>query len=293
MRFAICNELFEGWPFERVCQYVKGVGYDGLEVAPFTLAPLITDVGPSRRAELRRQATEAGVEIIGLHWLLAGTQAYYLTSPDEDVRARTAAYLVALAEATRDLGGHLMVFGSPKQRSLLPGVSREQAFVYATDTFRRAMPGVAACGVKLCMEPLAPTETDFVNTAAEGVRLIDAVAHPDFTLHLDVKAMSSEPTPVTELIRQYASRTGHFHSNDPNMKGPGFGDVDFVPIFKALDASGYKGWVSVEVFDYKPDPETIASKSIEYMRLCVEAAAEEPPGLKTRRHNDAVTPPID
>jgi sugar phosphate isomerase/epimerase len=268
MKYAICNELFEHWAFERVCEYVKSVGYDGLEVAPFTLAPRITDVSQAQRAQLRREADAAGVTIVGLHWLLAGTEGFYLTSADAAVRERTAQYLVELADATRDLGGDLMVFGSPKQRSLLGGVAWPQAFDYATDTFRRAMPGIAAAGVSLCMEPLGPSETDFINTAEEGVRLIDAVSHPNLVLHLDVKAMSSEPTPIPDIIRQYAPRTGHFHANDPNRRGPGFGDQDFVPIFRALKDSGYDKWVSVEVFDYTPDPETVTSGSIEYMRAC-------------------------
>lgn len=273
MKFAICNELFEGWPFEKVCRYVKSVGYEGVEVAPFTLAPLITDLSARDLAELRRVAADAGVTLIGLHWLLAKTEGFYLTSPDAAVRARTADYLVALADAARQIGGELMVFGSPKQRSLLPGVSWDRAFEYAVDTFRRAMPRIADNGIRLCMEPLAPAETDFINTCAEGARLMDAVAHPNFVLHLDVKAMSSETIPVTELIHQYVPRTGHFHSNDPNMKGPGFGDTDFVPIFKALQDAGYKGWVSVEVFDYKPDPETIAQRSIEYMQASLSVAS--------------------
>jgi sugar phosphate isomerase/epimerase len=273
MRFAICNELFEGWAFDRVCRFVRSVGYEGLELAPFTLAPLITDLDPRQRAELRMQAADAGVEIIGLHWLLACTEGLHLTSPDPAVRTRTVRYLAALGEATRDLGGSLMVFGSPKQRSLIAGVSRDQAFDYAVDTFRRVMPVLADSGVRICMEPLAPAETDFINTCDEGARLMDAVSHPNFVLHLDVKAMSSERTPVPELIRQYAPRTGHFHANDPNMKGPGFGEVDFVPIFNALRAAGYDRWVSVEVFDYAPDAETIARCSIEYMQQSLTAAA--------------------
>jgi sugar phosphate isomerase/epimerase len=88
--------------------------------------------------------------------------------------------------------------------------------------------------------------------------------------------MSSEGVPVVDLIRQYIPRTGHFHANDPNKRGPGFGDVDFVPIFQALLESGYDRWVSVEVFDYSPDPETIASKSIEYMRRTAETAQRLP-----------------
>ena len=266
MRFAICNEVYERRPFDEMCRSVKDAGYEGLELAPFTLAPRITDLDRSRREELVSVAADTGLEIIGLHWLLAGTEGLYLTSPDAAVRARTADYLVALAEATRDLGGHLMVFGSPKQRSLLPGVSQEQAFDWAVETFRRVMPAVADCGVTICMEPLAPSETDFINTCADGSRLVGTVAHENFTLHLDVKAMSSEPTPMAELIRRHAPAAGHFHANDANLRGPGFGDIDFVPIFRELRDAGYDRWVSVEVFDFKPDPQTIARDSIDYMR---------------------------
>src|SRR4051794_26578138 len=130
IRFGMCNELFEGWEFGRVCRTLKALGYDGVEIAPFTLAPRIEDVSPQRRRELRAMVEDAGLETIGLHWLLARTEGFYLTTPDASVRRRTADYLVSLAEATRDLGGSLMVFGSPKQRNLLPGITYEQAFGY-------------------------------------------------------------------------------------------------------------------------------------------------------------------
>jgi sugar phosphate isomerase/epimerase len=269
MKFAICNELFEGWDFERVCRFVKAVGYDGLELAPYTLATPITELAASRRSELRICAADAGVQLIGLHWLLAKTRGLHLTSSDVAVRRATAAYLGALAEACRDLGGTLMVFGSPQQRSLAVGVSRAQAFDFAVDTFSQALPRVADAGVTLCMEPLTLDETDFVNTCAEGAALVKAVDHPAFMLHLDVKAMSSETTPVTTLIRRFAGHAGHFHANDPNRGGPGSGDADFVPIFLALADAGYSGWVSVEVFDVRPGPETIARQSLEYMKSCL------------------------
>jgi sugar phosphate isomerase/epimerase len=268
MRYAICNETFEGWDHSRICRFVAGLGYTGLELAPFTLAPRITDVSAERRRQLKREADEHGVTLLGLHWLLAKTEGLHLNSPDAAVRQRTAEYLVELAKCCRDLGGDVLVFGSPAQRRVPAGHSREQAVDFAVDTFQRAKKGVADCGVKLCLEPLAPAESDFINSAAGAAEILDRLAHPNFVLHLDVKAMSSESVPIPELIRRHTARTYHFHANDANRRGPGFGAVDFVPIFKALKETQYSGWVSVEVFDYSPDPQTIARESLRYMREC-------------------------
>lgn len=272
MKYAICNETFEGWDHARVCKFVAETGYTGLELAPFTLAPRITDVSAERRQELRRQAEAVGVQIMGLHWLLAKTEGLHLNSSNPGVRRQTADYLGELARCCRDLGGELMVLGSPLQRKIPPGASLQQAHSYANDTLRMALPAFEKAKVKVCLEPLTPAETDFLTTCAETMQLIDRINHPLICLHLDVKAMSSEGTPVPDLIRQYVPRTGHFHANDPNKRGPGFGNTDFLPIFKALKESKYAGWVSVEVFDYSPDPETIARDSIRYMKQC-EAAA--------------------
>jgi sugar phosphate isomerase/epimerase len=268
MRYAICNETFEGWDHGRVCRFVVGLGYEGLELAPFTLAPRITDVTPEHRRKLRDEAGECGLSIIGLHWLLARTEGLHLTSPDAAVRRATAAYLVELARCCAELGGSVLVFGSPAQRRIPAGATRGQAADWAVDTFRQAAAGIADAGVHLLLEPLAAPEADFLNTCAEAVELLERIDQPSFGLHLDVKAMSSEETPVSELIRRFAPRAGHFHANDANRRGPGFGSTDFVPIFAALRESGYRGWVSVEVFDYSPDPETIARESLRYMREC-------------------------
>jgi sugar phosphate isomerase/epimerase len=268
MHYAICNETFEGWDHRRVCKFVAALGYQGLEIAPFTLADRVTDVSPERRRELRRQAEDCGLTLLGLHWLLARTEGLMLTSPDAAVRRATADYLGELARCCADFGGDVLVLGSPAQRRIPAGKTRAGAADYAVDTLRRARGAMAGAAVRLCLEPLAPPEADFINTCAEAVEILDRVGDPHFVLHLDVKAMSSEDAPVPELIRWYAGRSGHFHANDPNRRGPGFGAVDFVPIFRALRESGYDGWVSVEVFDYSPDPETIARESLRYMREC-------------------------
>jgi sugar phosphate isomerase/epimerase len=268
LRVGICNELFEGWDLKRVCATVKEIGYDGIELAPFTLAPLIGDLPGWRRREIRSTIEDAGLETIGLHWLLAKTEGFHLTSPDDVVRKRTAAYLIELAEATKEMGGSLMVLGSPKQRSLLPGVTIHEAMDYAVLVLSQAMPAIGALGVDLCLEPLAPTETDFLNSIAEAMQVIERLDHPHARLHLDVKAMSADPGgTVTSLIARHGREAGHFHAQDPgNLRGPGMGELDFGPIVRALEASGYGGWVSVEVFDYTAGAEETAVESLRCLR---------------------------
>jgi sugar phosphate isomerase/epimerase len=268
MRYAICNETFGDWDFARACAVAAEHGYTGIEIAPFTFAARITDLSAERRNDVRRQASEAGLSIVGLHWLLAKTEGLHVTSPNQEVRARTADYLGGLARCCRDLGGKVLVFGSPPQRRIPAGHTLAEATDFAAETLSRVQPILEETGVTLALEPLAPAETDFLTTCAEAVALLDRLDHPRFALHLDVKAMCSEAVPIPDLIRRFAPRTAHLHANDANRRGPGFGDVDFRPILRALRESDYGGWISVEVFDYSPDPITIARESIGYLRAC-------------------------
>ncbi len=269
MRYAICNEMFKDWAFDRICRYVRSLGYEGMEIAPFTLAGHVDRITPRQRQEIRQTAAEAGVEILGLHWLLANVVSpvpLYVTHPDAAVRKDTADYFMRLTRLCADLGGRVMVIGSPKQRSLLPGVSRAQAMTYAVEVFAPCMESAGELGVTLAIEPLGPAETDFLNTAAEGIELIERLNHPNFRLHLDVKAMSSESKPIPQIIRESARHLVHFHVNDPNLRGPGMGEVDHRPIIAALREVGYDGWLSVETFDTTVPPETMAEESVRYLK---------------------------
>ncbi len=266
MKYAICNETFFDWPFDRAFAFARECGYTGIEIAPFTISNNVRDISAAKRREVRQQAEAAGLEVVGLHWLLAKTEGYYLTSPEASVRQATSEYLKELARCCREMGGSILVFGSPQQRNLLPGVSMEQAMGYAADVFRAAMPVLVEHDVVLAVEPLGPAEGDFLNTAADGVKLIEMVDHPNCQLHLDCKAMSSEAKPIADIIRENRKWLRHFHANDANKLGPGFGEIDFAPIFAALKEIGYDGWVSVEVFDYSPGVERLAKESIDYMR---------------------------
>jgi sugar phosphate isomerase/epimerase len=268
-KFAMCNETFEDWPFGKVCRFVAECGYTGLEIAPFTIAQYVTEVPPRRRSRLRQLMEDAGLECAGLHWLLARTEGFHLTHPDAEVRKKTSDYLIELAKFCADLGGDIMIFGSPKQRDLLEGVSRDQGMAYAAEVFKATLPTLEELGVILALEPLGDKETNFLPFAADAVELAEMVDSPHCQIMLDCKAMIHEADSMPTLIRRHRSWIKHFHANDPNLRGPGMGDLDFMPIFQALADIEFDRWVSVEVFDYTPGAEALARESIAYMNQCV------------------------
>jgi len=265
MKFAICNELFEGLSHKAAFELVAQIGYTGIELAPFTLASHPSEFSSQQRQELRGLADDTGLEIIGLHWLLAKTEGLGLTNPDAAVRQRTADYLIDLAKLCSDLDAEIMVFGSPQQRNLQPSQDFESGLKLAAECLEKVVPTLEDANVTLAMEPLGPEETNFLNTARQGQDLCDLIGSKQVRLHLDVKAMSTEQVPIPQIVDEFAGKFAHFHANDPNRKGPGMGDVDFAPIVKELVAGDYQGWVSVEVFDFSDGPESIATRSIDYL----------------------------
>lgn len=273
-KYSICNETFQGWSWHSTCTQIAACGYRYVEVAPYTLANDVRCLDAGARRDLRQVAASCGLEIVGLHWLLVTPPALSITSEDQAVRRETSDYLAALAQFCADLGGKTMVLGSPSQRRLpLPGSNpdrnvRELATERLISVVRSALDTCAELDVTLCLEPLPAPEADFVLNLEEAVNIIKRVGHPNLRTMLDIKSASTEARSIPDLIRLYSSVIVHVHANDANRRGPGFGDTDYIPILRALSAANYAGPVSIEVFDYTPDPVTIAQRSLEYLREC-------------------------
>jgi D-psicose/D-tagatose/L-ribulose 3-epimerase len=266
VKFATCNEYFEKWTIEDVLAYAGQIGYDGVEIAPFTLADSVEDIPAARRDQIRRAAAQAGVQIVGLHWLLAAPAGLYIDHPDDRVRRRTCDYLRALVHFCGDLGGEVMVFGSPKQRSVEPGWDPGETWKRLRESFESVLPAAAERGVYLCIEALSAAQTNIITTAAEARRLVAEVAHPNFRTMVDVCSGSTEQIAVPQLLRDTGAHLLHVHVNDANKRGPGFGDTDFVAVLRTLRELQYDRYLSVEVFDFAPDPRTVAAGSLGYLR---------------------------
>jgi len=272
MKISICNELFRGWPIEKVFPYTAALGYDGVEIAPFTLADSVTEISHERRKAIRRAAEDNGLEIVGLHWLLSKPEGLSVNHPDEIVRIRTQEYIEALIHFCADIGGKVLVHGSGHQRNVQDKWTFAESWNWARETFEACLETARKRNVMYCIEPLTRASTNFINTVGEALRMVREIRHPNFKMVFDCRnASAQEESVMGALLRALESRAlYHVHANDACGKGPGCGQTRLAPILKTLIENDYQHYVSVEVFEYDSSPETTASRSVGYLRGILE-----------------------
>ena len=280
MKFALCNEVLQPLEFAEQCKAAAAMGYEGLEVAPFTLAENPMDITDAQAAGFSQVAADHGLQIFGLHWLLVAPAGLSIVSADEVLRKKTTAVMQRMVELCSLMGGNYLVHGSPKQRSVPPGETLATALGRAQECLAKAAKHAEQCGVVYCIEPLSTRETDVLNTVAQAAQLVDDIASPAFKTMIDCSAAGqTESEPVAELMARWmpTGRIGHVQVNDPNRRGPGQGDMLFAPIMKTLlhmQAAGhYSGVVAMEPFDYVPNGMASAAHSISYLKGILETLA--------------------
>ncbi|MCV0440205.1 MAG: sugar phosphate isomerase/epimerase [Hydrogenophaga sp.] len=269
MRLSLCNEVLRPLPLAEQCDAAARMGYDALEIAPFTLAddPFTLDGATARG--VRATALARGLRISSLHWLLVKPEGLSLVTDDAAQRGRTLDLLRRLIDFAAACEAGVLVHGSPAQRSPAPGQSVADATARLEAALAELAPHAAAAGVVYCLEPLGPFETPVINTVAEAAALVDRIGSPAIRTMLDVSAAShSESEPVQEVLHRFlaSGHIAHVQLNDRNRRGPGQGETDQRPVLQVLKDMDYAGWVAVEPFEYVPDGPGCAEASALHLR---------------------------
>jgi D-psicose/D-tagatose/L-ribulose 3-epimerase len=273
-RFSVCNEVFENTPFEKTCRTVRALGYAGIEIAPFTLAEFPNTISSRDRAGYRRVMEEEGLAFAGLHWLMVSPKGLHVTTPDMALRARSWDHIRHLIDLCADLGdGGVMVFGSPNQRNTTGGMTRERAKAVFTEELGRVAPHAEERGVRILVEALPAGQSDVINTLAEAVDIVKEIDSPAVRTMFDTHNAVDEAVPHTELIRRYFEYIAHVHVNEMDGREPGTGNYDFGEILSTLWELKYKGWVSLEAFDFSRGADIIAGGALQHLKAELERVA--------------------
>jgi D-psicose/D-tagatose/L-ribulose 3-epimerase len=279
-RLSLCNEVFEKQSFDRVANCVSELGYDGLEIAPYTLAESPELITALQRAEYRRILSGTGLGFVGLHWLMVSPPGLHVTTPDSSLRVRSWQHIRHLIDLCADLGdGGVMVFGSPKQRSTVAGVTPIKGRRIFTDELAKVAPQAEERGVRILVEALPSDQSNVINTLEEAVAVVEAIHSPAVETMFDTHNAVDEKLPHPEVIRKYFQHIAHIHVNEIDGREPGCGDYDFGALFATLRQLKYEGWVSVEAFDFSRDPKEIAGGAIRHLRRAMKEASPNTAGV--------------
>ena len=274
MRIALCNEVIAPMPFPQQCEYAAKLGYDGLEIAPYTLSEEPHRMGSARIAAARAAAEDAGIAVTGLHWLLIKPGGLSISTKDETARKKTVDVMLSLIDLCAELGGKYLVHGSPQQRRVEAGETRPAAMARAKECFAAVAERAQKAGVVYCIEPLSSEQTPLINTLDEAGRMVAEIGSSSIRTMIDCSSAGRmEKEPLNALVDRWLPQgvIAHVQVNDRNRRGPGQGEQRFAPLFASLRKNGYGGDVAVEPFDYVPDGPGAAARAIGYIKGILEA----------------------
>lgn len=276
MNYGICNEHFSDRSLSETVRILADMGYDGVEITPWTVVDSPLEADRKTLNAIQETVENAGLEVIGVPRVFAaGDSEYHIGHPEASVRERTARYLTSVVDLCAAIGGSVVIFGSPNQRTVPEGGDSTTVWRNAVETFsdERLLERLAATDVTLCMEPISPEYTNFVTTTAEAIEFAEDVGHPNVGVALDGFHLARESRPLIECIRDASQHLEHFHSDGDTGRGAARGTLEYGPIVAALEEIGYDGYLSLEIHELifegaasKLNPVETARSSIDYLR---------------------------
>lgn len=265
-KYCFCNEIIREFSWAEQCEIMAEAGYSGVEIAPFTLVNQgVQEISPNERRQMVSDMKNNGIECAGLHWLFTPPPGgLHFTTSDSQIRQKSVDYLSALIDFCADLGGEVMIFGSPNQRSTVDGVTVHEAMDYFAGGLAQVADQARQRNVKILVEPLSSDQTNVVNTLADAMEIVNKVNHPAISTMFDIHNTADESEPMDILIREYFDHIHHVHVQ--NMDGTVIYHnqipQEFISVFEELKALNYNKWISLEVFDYSPGGKTIAQEGM-------------------------------
>jgi sugar phosphate isomerase/epimerase len=246
--------------FEEKAAKAAKLGYDGIEL-------MVRDPAGLDWEAVKDTLDAAGLEVPQVvTGELFGADGLCLATADEDLYRRAEERTRSVIDLAVYLGAMVNIGRLRGQLKFLGDVP--DPWAVAIDRLRKVVAYAAEQGVKITIESINRYETDFILSAADGMRLVEDLAGDNVGLMLDLFHMNIEDDSIEGGLRLAGDRLWHVHIADSNRRYPGSGHLDFDSIFATLKDMEYQGYVSAEMLPL-PDPDTAAQKTIDFLRTYV------------------------
>lgn len=248
-------------------------GADGLEI--MTLEPRSLDWNAVRDS-LYATGMQASAVASGAMAFAGGITLLHADIKVMNLARSRLHDLIDFAEA---VGAPTVTVGSFRGRLAALGTSTAEARLRLADILLEGADYAATHSVRLAIEAINRYETDFIQTAAQGLDFVSSLDRAALGILLDTFHMNIEESSWDEPLRMVfkAGKLFHVHLGDNNRLPPGRGMIDFGQIVAILTELGYGGWLSAELFG-RPDPDTAGRQTIDRMRLLIpkDSSASNP-----------------
>jgi sugar phosphate isomerase/epimerase len=265
VKLAVSNIAWEPKELETHLTLLKNLECEGVEIAPSCIWPEPVNTSEVERKRLERLIKDYGLELVGFHALLYNHPELKIFDSTETLK-ETASYMQELIHLCRDLGGRVMVFGSPRNRER-KFRTQEECLSIANDFFHFLATEAEKYNVFICIEPLYQN-CDFITSSLEGLSMVNQVNHPNFRLHLDIRAMQEAGEDFYRVFSMCAEVLEHIHVGDSNLSPPGYDGFNHRAIATALRKSGYNKYVSIEMRQGFGPSQKVVEESVRYIKSC-------------------------
>lgn len=221
-----------------VCEKLKSMGFDGVEIPMFNLDLDYAGLGKSLD-DLGLQRTAVTVR----------TEEDNPISPDAAIRQKGIDATCRTLDCCAAAGVEILVGPYHSAIGHFSGVGpTDDEWNWGVQSMRQVAEHAEKVGVRLGIEALNRFECYFLNDHAKSTEFVRQVDHPMCGIMYDTFHANIEEKDMTAAVNAGGDKLFHIHISENDRSTPGKGAIRWEEHFDAIAASGYDGWLVIEAF---------------------------------------------
>ncbi|MGI6745038.1 MAG: Hydroxypyruvate isomerase [Firmicutes bacterium ADurb.Bin300] len=243
IKFSVCIEMiFNDQPIYERFFRVKDAGLEAAE---------IWDWGNRDISELKEATEKSGIILSSM---CVGTADALLARKyrETPLVANCASEIFCeiascSVETAKQLNVKNLIVTTGQERA---DISREKQHENIVKALSAAAPIFESGGITAVLEPLnvlVDHKGYYLSSSAQAADIIKEVKSENIKMLFDIYHQQITEGNIINNINQYKDLIGHFHiADNPGRHEPGTGELNYSAIFKAIEKTGYEGFVGLE-----------------------------------------------